>query len=568
MKLDLDKFYNSNYKDFVHKEAVEEALRMVAEIELKDVEIDTILSITFSVDEYGENPMYVEYLDKEDKKHIVRIRPAVTNEIQEMLKRYVTLEQHENDKNDIYNHFTTLNVPMEIRSESGLNNEGNGKVTLNNDNSLITFQLDSENGDIQWLCIHNKNGEFGPCPQYMARFVDYAMADEVPSITEFLEAINGLENKIHTGDETTLQEAKDYADVQDTTQRNEILSVIDVKYDDLKSYVDSKHTEATQLVAELEENVNTNFAKVTDVTPLTTKLSNVWGGHKAPFIYWLPNIDINTMKLEDTENDVKVTLNDGDVAYWRKNPYQPVDLTNYYTKTESDSKYALKAEVAENVVTNNELNRQLENYATKTYAENQNKLYGWNTITHEWEKSDGSLTVDHDDTNITSMMYRQRTDDVGLHVDFNDFAKTSELSNVNDKIKMIETMITTMGETHPIEMNVSYNDNALELNNYSTYTTIGNTTFVNINCNFNAPFISGSTPILNKLNINSETLKSFPTFMNDCIVKTATNVSSYTTTTVFSNKITSLAVETPVIAPNETIATTLISFNGSFVFSE
>lgn len=68
MKLDLNKFYNTNYKDFVHKEAVEEALKLVPEVELKDVDVDNILSITFSVDEYGENPMYIEYNDKEGKK--------------------------------------------------------------------------------------------------------------------------------------------------------------------------------------------------------------------------------------------------------------------------------------------------------------------------------------------------------------------------------------------------------------------------------------------------------------------------------------------------------------------
>ena len=70
MKLDLNKFYNTNYKDFVHKEAVEEALKHVPELELKDIEVENILSLTFSVDEHGENPMYVEYLDKEGKKHI------------------------------------------------------------------------------------------------------------------------------------------------------------------------------------------------------------------------------------------------------------------------------------------------------------------------------------------------------------------------------------------------------------------------------------------------------------------------------------------------------------------
>lgn len=55
--------------------------------------------------------------------------------------------------------------------------------------------------------------------------------------------------------------------------------------------------------------------------------------------------------------------------------------------------------------------------------------------------------------------------------------------------------------------------------------------------------------------------------MMDAIVKTATNVSSYTTTTTFSNKVTSLYLETPVIKPDETIATSLISFNGSYIFN-
>lgn len=345
MKLDLNKFYNSNYNNFVHKEALEEALRMVTEIDLKEVEIDTILSMTFSVDEFGENPIYVEYLDKDGKKHIVRIRPAVTNEIQEMLKRYVTLEQHETDKQNIYSHFEHIHVPMEIRSKNGLDEDGNKSIALNNDNSYLSLEVDPESDDeIQWLCIHN-NGGLGSQPMYFARFKNYAKADQVPSKTEFLEKTQQLEELIHRKSQETLQNSKEY------------------------------------------------------------------------------------------------------------------------------------------------------------------------------------------------------------------------------RFLTLENLSTIIGDPQPLDINVIYNGSVLELNNYSTYTTIGNSTIVNINCNFTAPFSSGTTPILNTLSISSETLKSFPLFMMDAIVKTATNVSSYTTTTTFSNKVTSLYLETPVIKPDETIATSLISFNGSYIFN-
>jgi len=283
MKLDLNKFYNSNYKDFVHKEAVEEALRMVAEIDLKEVEIDSILSITFSVDEFGENPIYVEYLDKEGKKHIVRIRPAVTNEIQEILKRYVTLEQHETDKNAIYNHFEHMHVPMEIRSASGLDEDGNKFIVLNNDNSYLSFQVDPEtDNEIQWLCIRNKGG-LGSQSMYFARFMDYAKIDQVPSNAEFLEKIQQLEELVQRKSQENLQSSKEYADSQDDTLRaeitsnvinqinetkNGILSYVDVEIDNLKEYVDSRD-------AELENDMNTNFATKQELLMNITSLSEI-----------------------------------------------------------------------------------------------------------------------------------------------------------------------------------------------------------------------------------------------------------------------------------------------------
>lgn len=335
MKLDLNKFYNSNYKDFVHKEALEEALRMVAEIDLKEVEIDTILSMTFSVDEFGENPMYVEYLDKDGKKHIVRIRPAVTNEIQEILKRYVTLEQHETDKQDIYNHFEHMHVPMEIRSVNGLDEDGNKFIMLNNDNSYLSFQVDPETDDeIQWLCIHNKGG-LGSQSMYFARFMDYAKVEQVPSNAEFLEKIHQLEELIQRKSQETLQNSKEYADTQDNVLRTEIttnvtnqinetkngiLSYVDVEVDNLKEYVenrdaeyhelskrytdnakqeavnssktytdnktaetletsktytDTKHAELTHIVNELENDMNTNFATKQTVDGLSQLVQEI-----------------------------------------------------------------------------------------------------------------------------------------------------------------------------------------------------------------------------------------------------------------------------------------------------
>lgn len=269
MKLDLNKFYNSNYKDFVHKEALEEALRMVAEIDLKEVEIDTILSMTFSVDEFGENPMYIEYLDKDGKKHIVRIRPAVTNEIQEMLKRYVTLEQHETDKQDIYNHFEHMHVPMEIRSVNGLDEDGNKFIMLNNDNSYLSFQVDPETDDeIQWLCIHNKGG-LGSQSMYFARFMDYAKVEQVPSNAEFLEKIHQVEELIQRKSQETQQNSKEYADTQDNVLRTEIttnvtnqinetkngiLSYVDVEVDNLKEYVDNRDAEYHELSKRYTDN--------------------------------------------------------------------------------------------------------------------------------------------------------------------------------------------------------------------------------------------------------------------------------------------------------------------------
>lgn len=663
MKLDLNKFYNSNYKDFVHKEAVEEALRMVAEIDLKDIEIDTILSITFSVDEFGENPMYVEYLDKESKKHIVRIRPAVSNEIQEILKRYVTLEQHETDKNAIYNHFERLNVPMELRSANALDEEGNREVVLNNDNSFISFQVDPEQDDaIQWLCIQNKDGSLGSQYQYMVRFVDYAKVDEVPSNAEFLEQIHQLEELVQRKSQETLQSSKEYADAQDDTLRteitgnvtnqinetkNDVLSYLDVKVDELKEYVDNrdaeyhglakrytdnakqeaineskaytdsetdktldesktytdtKHSEVTQNLSEMQDDVNTNYATIQELMRNVVSLSeadqqnfdtlNERINDKATVYkkkmgvsvrYYFPQINVTTttdgdiilegkdettVKLANLLNDEQLAklknLNDNptgsspDIIFNDSEEVTKLDFSSGNpdsvtvttgTGVKMNSKFITDTQIS-NIVNNTAKLSGIPNAGIASYI----NWYPNINIDYVRLVKDGECLRAH---------INDKKSPSGESVGYISTYKPAKESEVS----ALKTVVSSIGETNPIEMSIEYNGNSLTLDNYSTYTTIGNTTMVNINCNFTAPFSSGATPILNTLNISSETLKSFPTFMMDCIVKTATNVSSYTTTTVFSNKISSLFVETPVIASNETIATTLISFSGSYIFN-
>lgn len=545
MKLDLNKFYNTNYNDFVHKEAVEEALRMVAEIDLKDIEIDTILSITFSVDEFGENPMYVEYLDKESKKHIVRIRPAVTNEIQEMLKRYVTLEQHEKDKQEIYNHFEHIHVPMDIRSEKAFDEEGNKVIRLNNDNARISFQVDpKKDTEIQWLCIYNRDG-LGPRPLYFARFMDYAKLDQVPSNDEFLEKIQQLEELIQGKSQETLQSSKEYTDTQDNVLRTEIttnvtnqinktkngiLSYVDVKVDELKEYVDNRDAEYHELAKRYADNVKQEAVN-SSKTYTDTKTAE-------------------TLDLSKTYTDTKHT-----------------EVTQHVNELENDmnTNFATKQELLTNVVSLSEvdqqnfetLNERISNKATvykKNMGESVRYYFPQINVT---TKTDGDIILEGKDE--TTVKLANLLNDEQL-------AKLKNLPGF-DQFVTLENLLSLIGNSQPIKLSVSYNGNNLELNNYSSYTTIGNTTIVNINCNFNAPFSSWTAPIANALNISGETLKSFPTFMIDCIAKTATNVSSYTTTTVFSNKISTLYVETPVIKPNETIARTLISFNGSYIFN-
>lgn len=621
MKLDLNKFYNTNYKDFVHKEAVEEALRMVAEIDLKDVEIDTILSITFSVDEFGENPIYVEYLDKDGKKHIVRIRPAVTNEIQEILKRYVTLEQHENDKQDIYNHFETLNVPLELRSQNGLDDEGNKNITLNNDNSFISFQVNPEtNDEIQWLCIHNRGG-LGSQSMYYARFVDYAKVDQVPSNDEFLEQIHQLEELIQRKSQETLQSSKEYADAQDDTLRteimtnvtnqinetkNDILSYVDVEVGELREYVDNrdaeyhelakqyannvkqeavnssktytdtktaetlktsktytdtKHTEVTQHVTELENDMNTNFATKQELLTNVASLSEV---------------DQQNFKTLNDRINAKATVykkNMGDsVRYY----FPQINVT---TKTDGD--IILEGKDENTVKLANLLNdEQLAKLKNLPMGQEIDlNIVNKKTNSYIWDENN-KRTIDFDDGNevyydvrddkITKIRIKEKTGVSQKIVSFGDFAKQNQLNSLNELVQELATNVngSQIGERTKINFELTNSTNEEATNptitkNESYYVKVGSQYIVSVYLTFNVDVTPSSTQKALAFSWRHDIPAENPPLTLTVVTKS--NKRKYTTTTGISTGKNRVVFYIPSFPATEIYESTEITIYGSAI---
>lgn len=455
MLLDLDKFYSSNYKDFVHKEALEQALKYVPEAFLKDVETKAILSITFSVDDMGENPIYVTYLDKDNKEHIVKLRPNITEQLTEVLKRYPTKVEMDEALNELKTTITneyTIFVNAEVETLNNTINNVNNSLTQSikdtlaeakhytdtkheealtkitegdtetltaskgytdnlkeeltpviaeNKNRLYIGNTDNEKVEIEKTghvtfevddgikAIEVKQNDTEEMPSERIDFDEYAKKSDIPTntvTTDYLneqlknyetkadatidhnklaEVPNGHKNpyilwypdidsnyirmvndngevRFHINNSQTNLETIGYLSSRNPTDfstraeaedANKIYGYNTSDTSWLKcngnftiSYDGTKITDLgyRQNVEDEEKQIHfSNYASKTDIDPLQSKLENIWASHKAPFIYWLPNIDINTMKLENAENDVKVTLNDGDVVYWRKNEYEP-----------------------------------------------------------------------------------------------------------------------------------------------------------------------------------------------------------------------------------------------------
>ena len=550
MKLDLSKFYNSNYKDFVHKEALEEALRMVAEIDLKDVEIDTILSITFSVDEFGENPIYVEYLDKDGKKHIVRIRPAVTNEIQELLKRYVTLEQYESDMQDMYNDFEYKRVPIDIRSEKGLDEDGNKVIELNHGNSNISFQVDPElNNEIQCLYITNAGG-LGPRNVYFVRFMDYAKVNQVPSNAEFLEKIQQLEELIQRKSQETLESSKEYADAQDDTLRteimtnvtnqinetkNDILSYVDVEVGDLKEYVDSRDAEYHELAKRYTDN-----AKQEGVNSCKT---------------YTDTKTAEALETSKTYTDTKHT-----------------EVTQHVTELENDmnANFATKQEQLNSLKEYVDSRDAEYHELAKRYTDNA-KQEGVNSCkTYTDTKTAEALETSKTYTDTKHTEVTQHVTELENDMNANFATKQEQLNSLNELVQELATNVngSQIGERTKINFALTNSHNEEATNptitkNESYYVKVGSQYIVSVYLTFNVDVTPTSTPKTLSFSMMHDIPAENPPLTLTVVMKG--NNRKYTTTTGISSGRNRVPFPIPAFPTTEIYNSTEITIYGSAI---
>lgn len=195
MKFTLNNFYSNNYKDFIHLEALKNILRKVPQLKLTGVEnIDNILSMEFSVDDWGENPMYITYIDTDGKKHIVKIRPSVSEQIYEILKAYAKISYvDEQDKK----------LKDELHTEITQGDENTLNLSKTYADSIVNNAKDEINHTIETTKQDLKNYCDNKCEITLASSKEY-------TDTKHQEAISAVE----AGNAETLEASKNYTDTQ------------------------------------------------------------------------------------------------------------------------------------------------------------------------------------------------------------------------------------------------------------------------------------------------------------------------------------------------------------------
>lgn len=378
MIVNINEFYNNkNWKQYVPLEAFQEEVRLVGKTLLKDVDVKNVLSITYSIDDYGESPIYIEYLDEKDQKHLVKLKPAIHEELDEVLKQYAKITYVDQKFNEAVQN--SKDYTNQVKEALSILIMGSKEEAIRVNKAYTDVEINKLNTDLkEYIDSHDQT-----LWQEIVTYANSAIEQSFVQSKAYTDTeIDKVKNEITFGNDSVLQQAKDYANARDNeklvasknytdTKHEEALTAIEqgdaetladsMNYTDnqLENYGTKADVENankvygwrtdTTTLTQCQGNLSINhdgstisaigyrqtpsdsqslvdfnwFATKSDITPLESKLQNIWGGHKAPFIYWLPNIDVNTMKLENAENDVKVTLNDGDVVYWRKNEYQP-----------------------------------------------------------------------------------------------------------------------------------------------------------------------------------------------------------------------------------------------------
>lgn len=206
MKFTLNNFYSNNYKDFIHLEALKNVLRKVPQLKLAGVEnIVNTLSVEFSVDDWGENPMYIKYIDTDNKEHIVKIRPSVTEQIYEILKAYAKIsyvdEQDKKLKDELHTEITQ-------GDESTLNgSKAYTDTVVNHAKDEINHTIETTKQDLKGYCDNKCEITLSSSKEY----TDTKAHEISQRIDDWATSLNG---KIETGNAETLEVSKNYTDTQ------------------------------------------------------------------------------------------------------------------------------------------------------------------------------------------------------------------------------------------------------------------------------------------------------------------------------------------------------------------
>lgn len=229
MKFTLNNFYSNNYKDFIHLEALKNVLRKVPRLKLAGVEnIDNVLSMEFSVDDWGENPMYIKYIDSDSKEHIVKIRPAVTEQIYEILKAYAKITYvDEQDKK----------LKDELHTEITQGNESTLNVSKTYTDTVVNHAKDEINHTIETTKQDLKNYCDNKCEITLASSKEYTDTKALELNQRIDEGTNSLNGKL----ETVKQEVTNNS--EQITAVNQLVTANDAKTSqalaDVKASVDS-----------------------------------------------------------------------------------------------------------------------------------------------------------------------------------------------------------------------------------------------------------------------------------------------------------------------------------------
>ena len=240
MKFTLNNFYSNNYKDFIHLEALKNILRKVPELNLAGLEnIENVLSMEFSVDDWGENPMYIKYFDTDGKEHIVKIRPAVTEQIYEILKPYAKISYvDEQDKK----------LKDELHTEITQGDEN----TLNGSKEYTDTVVNSAKDELRTEITQGDESTLNGSKKYTDTVVNSAK-DE-------------LHTEITQGDESTLNGSKEYTD----TKAHELSQRID----DCTTSLNGKIETTNQQVTSNKEAIANNSNRIDTANQLITANDN------------------------------------------------------------------------------------------------------------------------------------------------------------------------------------------------------------------------------------------------------------------------------------------------------